>query len=235
MPLLDHFHPPLSQRRHWESFHAAWASTLADYLNSGLLPEGYFAEELITTGGRIEIDVAAWEEETGRNGAGRLATETYVAPPPTAVIPAVFPETFSVQIYHAEGGTVLAGAIELVSPGNKDRPETRRAFAVKGANYLYQGVSLVVVDIVTSRQANLHNEIVKLLGQEEQALSGGLYAVAYRPARRDGAAEIALWPHSLALNQPLPVLPLTLAADLVVPVDLEATYADVCRRRVPRR
>ena len=25
MPLLDHFHPPLSDERHWESFHAAWA------------------------------------------------------------------------------------------------------------------------------------------------------------------------------------------------------------------
>jgi hypothetical protein len=25
MPLLDHFRPPLSGSRHWESFHAAWA------------------------------------------------------------------------------------------------------------------------------------------------------------------------------------------------------------------
>jgi hypothetical protein len=24
MPLLDHFHPPLSTERHWESFYAAW-------------------------------------------------------------------------------------------------------------------------------------------------------------------------------------------------------------------
>ena len=30
MPVLDHFHPPLSQRRHWESFHSAWATALAD-------------------------------------------------------------------------------------------------------------------------------------------------------------------------------------------------------------
>ncbi len=26
MPLLDHFHPPLSRRRHWEGLHAAWAN-----------------------------------------------------------------------------------------------------------------------------------------------------------------------------------------------------------------
>ena len=29
MPLLDHFRPPLSERRPWESLHAAWAGALA--------------------------------------------------------------------------------------------------------------------------------------------------------------------------------------------------------------
>jgi hypothetical protein len=43
MPLLDHFHPPLSLERHWESFHAAWAGSLADALKRRL-PEGYFAK-----------------------------------------------------------------------------------------------------------------------------------------------------------------------------------------------
>ena len=33
MPLLDHFHPPLSERRPWESFHSTWCGSLADYLN----------------------------------------------------------------------------------------------------------------------------------------------------------------------------------------------------------
>ena len=30
MPLLDHFHPPLSERRHWEAFHSRWAGAIAD-------------------------------------------------------------------------------------------------------------------------------------------------------------------------------------------------------------
>ena len=29
MPLLDHFHPPLSLTHSWESFHARWAVALA--------------------------------------------------------------------------------------------------------------------------------------------------------------------------------------------------------------
>ena len=78
MPLLDHFHPPLSQRRHWESFHAAWATALADSLNEGLLPEGYFAEELISVGGRIEIDVASWEERSSAGNGQTVAVATKV-------------------------------------------------------------------------------------------------------------------------------------------------------------
>ena len=30
MPLLDHFHPPLSPRRHRESFHVNWAGAIAE-------------------------------------------------------------------------------------------------------------------------------------------------------------------------------------------------------------
>ncbi len=43
MGLLDHFHPPLSSRRHWHAFHNAWATYIASDLNRKL-PEGYFAE-----------------------------------------------------------------------------------------------------------------------------------------------------------------------------------------------
>src|SRR3954447_2083721 len=61
MPLMDHFHPPLSPRRHWESFHVNWAGAIADALNEQL-PEGYFAEEHAQIGARVEIDVATFDE-----------------------------------------------------------------------------------------------------------------------------------------------------------------------------
>lgn len=43
MPLLDHFHPPLSERRKWHSFHHAWATVIAFDLNRRL-PPAYFAD-----------------------------------------------------------------------------------------------------------------------------------------------------------------------------------------------
>src|SRR6202034_3661917 len=62
MPLLDHFHPPLAPRRHWESFQVNWAGAIADSLNETLLPEGYFAEEHAQLGPCVEIDVATFTE-----------------------------------------------------------------------------------------------------------------------------------------------------------------------------
>ena len=46
MPLTDHFQGPLAARRHWTSFHAAWATYLAEDLNERL-ERGCFAEPLV--------------------------------------------------------------------------------------------------------------------------------------------------------------------------------------------
>jgi hypothetical protein len=237
MPLLDHFHPPLSQRRHWESFHAAWATALADSLNEGLLPEGYFAEELISVGGRIEIDVASWDERSseGNGQPVAVATKVWTPPAPPLTMPAIFPDTFGVRVFSSEGGPTLVAAVELVSPGNKDRADSRRGFAIKCGGYLQQGIGLAVVDIVASRHFNLHNELIRLLDPDARFLMPDnvhLYATAYGPIRRGEQAEIDVWPHALALDQALPTLPLRITGELCVPLDLEATYADVCRRRV---
>jgi hypothetical protein len=133
MPLLDHFHPPLSPSRHWESFHAAWAGTIASVLNDDLLPEGYFAEEHTHWGPRIEIDVATFEEKSASESNGSIATRTYAPPAPTLSIPSAFPDEFEVRVYESEGGSRLVAAIELVSPANRDRDAHRQAFAAKCA------------------------------------------------------------------------------------------------------
>jgi hypothetical protein len=138
-----------------------------------------------------------------------------------------------VQVFSTSAGATLVAAIELVSPGNKDRPDTRRAFAAKCASYLTAGVGLVVVDVVTNRAANLHNEVVRLLGHAEPFLmpeSAGTYATAYRPSRRAEGDQIQAWLRPLQPGEALPVLPLSLANAGVVPLDLEATYTDARRR-----
>ena len=68
MPLLDHFHPPLQNHRHWEGFHGWWAATIASLLNDHLLPPEYFAEYQITVSTRIEVAVAPFTEEEAPRG-----------------------------------------------------------------------------------------------------------------------------------------------------------------------
>jgi hypothetical protein len=238
MPLLDHFHAPLSPRRHWESFHVNWAGAIADDLNETLLPEGYFAEEHAQLGPRVEIDVATFtDSESSGPRSGGTVTRTpraWAPPAPGMVVPAAFGDAFEVLIFENEGGTRLVAAIELISPGNKDRPGHRKAFAVKCASYLCRGISLIVIDIVTSRRENLHNEIMQVLGHGPAfALSPdtALYGVAYRPIVRDQGEQIEIWPTALEIGKTLPVLPLALTADQCLPIDLETTYTVACQRR----
>lgn len=238
MPLLDHFHAPLYPQRHWEAFHSCWANAIAGALNADLLPPDYFAEPETHAAGRVEIDVATFEAAGDDGAGGGLATATlptrvWIAPPATLSIPCVFPGAFRVRVFRNEGGAVLVGAIELASPGNKDRAEERRAFATKCANYLYEGVSLIVLDVVTNRRGNLHNEMVDLMGRESSFHFGreeSLSAIGYRPIRRKSADFFDMWPTELFLGQPLPTLPLYLRGDVCVPVELEATYSDASRR-----
>lgn len=242
MPLLDHFHPPLSSVRHWESFHARWASAIADALNNDLLPEDYYAEEQVHVGSRVEVDVATFEERSaGPGGAGKSAAATLPArvwTPPQArmVMPAIFPDSLEVLVVNKEAGPTLVAAVELVSPGNKDREDYRRAFAAKCAAYLQQGIGLMVIDIVTNRQANLHNELVQLLNTGGQCLLPAdlLYATAYHPLRRLDLEQIEIWTEELAVGRSLPLLPLPLDKGQFIPLDLEGTYAEACRtRRLP--
>lgn len=240
MPLLDHFRPPLSERRPWDSFTTTWASALADALNHGVLPPGYLALEHVHAGAPIEIEVGTYSEEQAAgtvNGPGGTATATrtvWVPAAPPLVFRAEFPEQSTVEIVSTERGRTLVAAVELVSPGNKDRESKRRLFAARCATYLARGVGLVIVDVVTVRLANLHNDLMALLGLEERfrmATEQTLYAVAYRPVRRGEEDQVDAWPMPLQLGRPLPTVPLSLAADLCVPVNLETSYRDACQRR----
>ena len=236
MPLLDHFHPPLHPHHPWASFHSNWATRIADALNDRWLPPEFLAEEFTHAGTRLEIDVATYGDPaatTAGPGIVALAPATWAPPKAPHTIPAVFPDSFEVRVFQTTSGRTLVGAIELVSPGNKDREEERRAFAAKCASYLHQGVSVVVIDIVTNRSANLHNELLALLEADIQARlpSGRLYAAAYRPVERGEQAQIDIWPKTFDVGDTLPTLPLRLTGDLFVPVDFEATYQEACRRR----
>lgn len=240
MPLLDHFHPPLHGPRRWEGFHHAWATFIAQQLNQETLPIDYFAQSEISVGPELEIDVAALKRTRLGGGAQGPATAVWAPPRPriTARIDFARLDTYEIRVYQDLGGAELRAAIELVSPANKDRPGSRLTFAAKCAGYLKHGVGVVIVDVVTSRAANLHKDLFEVLEVKTRRAAWrsptGLYAVAYRAVTARKAPRLEAWPEPLALGRDLPVLPLWLALDLCVPLRLEDSYRQTCRSlRIP--
>jgi len=241
MPLRDHFSKPLANRRHWEGFHGQWPAMIVWALMRKL-PTRYFAEPRVHPGGSAEIDIATFHEEDegragneGGNGAnGGVATAVWSPPRPTLAVSADLPAVpeYEVRVFDAERQCRLVAAVEIVSPANKDRPEHRRGFVAKCAALLQNGVSVTIVDLVTTRNFNLYGDLLDLIGQADPSLGTApspLYAVACRWTKGGDSWLLETWSQTLTLGQPLPTLPLWLADDLSVPLELEASYEDTCR------
>lgn len=249
MPLKDHFHPPISTRKPWESVHSMWAATITQHLNGGVLPKRFESEQQTHRGTQVEIDIATFEEDSGptlftgvngvngtheSDGGVAVATHTYTAPAATLSEVAEFAmdDLFEVRVYKSAGGWKLVAAIELVSPANKDRPSSRRAFATKCGSYLAAGVSVVVVDVVTDRTANLHTDLIERLHLPdafEWSSPTGLFAASYRAVQVKGRTRLDVWPHTIAIGSELPTLPLWLEPDFAVPLELDLTYMAACK------
>lgn len=241
MPLLDHFRSPWDGRLAWDSFHSGWATHVAESLNTRWLPSQFLALEHTHVGPQVEIDIATFERPqtatppSGNGGAVATVPQTWAPPAIVCAVPLVFPDRFEVRVFMGDKAGELVGAIEFVSPGNKDRPEERRAFAVKCASYLHQGVSVVIIDVVTNRRANLHNDVLRLVNvSNDRAFlpeDAAIYAAAYRPVLRGDHPECDVWHQPCVIGEPLPTMPLRLTGDLFVPVDFEIAYVATCRGR----
>jgi hypothetical protein len=234
VPLLDHFHPPLSVSHPWKGFHSAWANTITNQLNE-VLPEGYYAIPEVPLGDQIEIDVASLEKAGNGAATGSgVATAVWAPPRPRLTARVDFARVHGVEIhvFQDSGGPQLRAAIELASPANKVRPRSRLTFAAKCVGYLERGVGLIVIDTVTSRRANLHAEIAAALEVTpdlDWTSPSFLSAVAYRTAAEQGETRVEAWPEPLEVGIALPTLPLWLGADLCLPLGLEPTYTAACR------
>jgi hypothetical protein len=239
MPLRDHFRPPVSKRASWEGFHGQWPAMIVQHLTR-VLPAGYMAEPRVHLGPYFEIDVSGFAsaepqtKTTAAGSGGGTATVAWTATQPLFEVEADWPDQYEyeVRVFDEERERRLVAAVELVSPPNEDRPDSRRAFVTKCAALLREGVALAIVDLVTVRQFNLYAELLDWIGQHDPALGeepAPTYAVALRFQKPSRRTRLQTWPHPLVVGQPLPTLPLWLSQELAVPLDLEASYEDTCR------
>src|SRR5262249_6555695 len=146
------------------------------------LPPRYAAEPRVHLGASFEIDVSAYDTDesaafaaaaSGGVGGGGVATATWAPPRPTFDVVTDLPDqdAYEVRVYERKRHRRLVAAVEIVSPGNKGRPESRRAFVTKCAALLQQRVSVAIVDLVAIRQFNLYADLLELIGQADPALA----------------------------------------------------------------
>ena len=234
MPLRDHFRPPLDDLTSWDGFHGQWPAMMVLAL-ARKLPMGYVAAPHVHPGSMVEVDVAAFEKDgrpmpwTDSSRDGGTATAVWAMPTRDVEIDVPDEDEYEVRIYDQKRGRKLVAAIEIVSPANKDRPDSRRAFVGKCATLLKNHVSIAIVDLVTTRTANLYRELLEFLGRPDPGTEPELSAVACRYTIVDQKWRFQTWEHPLALGKPLPILPIWLDRDLAVTLDLEECYEETCR------
>lgn len=230
MPLHD-----WRDERRWGGAHLLWLAQLLDWVQPRL-PAGFRAYvgsvpalTLETGNGKPDVTVRGWRGPTTDSAP---ATGLAIAPDRETVA-AFTPD--AQRALHIDWHGQLIAAIELVSPRNKDRLDSKARYARRYLGYLRQGVHLMLVDVFAQPAGfSFADAISDDLGLGE-APTPPPFAVSYRigtPVPRDNAmgTPVAVWRRVMEAGQRLPELPLTLDEDAAVVIDLEATYHEAAKR-----
>ncbi len=236
MTLRDHFHSPVNDKHRWDAVHGGWPMMIVQTLYK-LLPPGFVAEPLVHHPAPFEVDISMTEDDDRltyhEDQEGGTATQLLEHPTLTIPVDLDEQDEYEVRVYDTNRQRTLVAAIEIISPANKDRPETRERFVSKVAALLRQDVCVSIIDIVTLQQANLYVELLAKLGQVDPQLGAqdtGLYAVTLRgrkPYRKRPLLDA--WYYPLSLGQVLPSIPIWLTPELPITLSLQASYAELCR------
>ncbi len=238
MPLRDHFRSPLDDVHSWDELHGMWPAMIVRQLVE-VLPEPYFAAPGVHLGTLYEVDVGTYREPSPESpdasaGEGGLTLATYSPPQPTITLEPRLPnqDVYEVRIYDSRRNRRLVAAIEIVSPSNKDRPETRATFVSKVAALLKHDICVSIVDVVSTSDFNLYADLMDFLQSTDPDLGDDprpMYAVTLRLRYENHRRLMDNWYHSLAIGQPLPTLPIWLKETRAISLDLEQSYEETCR------
>jgi len=205
------------------------------------LPANYVAEPRVHLGSYFEIDVCTFEDESDlesstspvRETNGGIATARWAPPSPTLPVDVDLPEQYAYEVLVFDvRSRRLVAAVDIVSPANKDRPDSRQIFVAKCADLLQKGVCVSLVDLVTVRHFNLYTNLLALMERSDPAMSPdppSIYAATCRKRLVGPKTQLETWASPLAAGQPLPTLPIWLSEFEAVSLDLEAAYEEACR------
>jgi hypothetical protein len=218
MPLHD-----WTDRDNFDGFHMYWMTEVAVLLRHTLPPPYRVllgsSPRMVVGGVRHNPDVAVTNGQHQPAAAGGMVRE------PDAEVPvATLDEEMTVQV---EQNGRLVAVVELISPRNKDRPDSRDYYSTRYLSYLHHGVHLLLVDVHRRPLAFSFPQRIATELETELPAPPSPCAVAYRVGEPmpDGGRLLAVWSDPLTVGRPLPTVSLPLTVHLAVPIDLEATYS----------
>jgi hypothetical protein len=217
----------------FHAFHTGWITHLSEALNEGLLPDGYYAMPEQHTGRRTIADVLTLQ--IGDAGAIRPSERGPVAvadaPPQVTRKMVVRPPTSfrlaqRTLVVRRQTDHRIVALVEIVSPGNKDRPRSVTEFVDKVYDALEHGCNLLVIDLLPPGRHDSEGmpfavwekfdpEHEEPPPPKDKPLSLASYVALKFPE--------ALY-EPLAVGDVLPPMPLYLDPDWYVKTPLEATY-----------
>jgi len=209
-------------------FHQAWTIEIANALNGGGLPPGYFAmAEQIVSGPIPDVVTLKRRVTPGDRPIPAGGVVVADAPPQARFVSSAEPDLYTpkanrIAIKHGLGQVVAV--IEIVSPGNKSSLHALRSFVEKADELLRKGINLLVVDLFPPSPRDpqgLHKAIWEEIRDEPFELPPDkpLTVAAYSAGEPKTA-----YVEPVAVGDPLPGLPIFLDPDTYVPAPLEPTY-----------
>ena len=213
----------------YHHFHQSWAVNLAEGLNGGVLPPGFFAlVEKRVLGREPDVLTLGQRPKSDRPEISDGGIVVADSPPRVRHVS----QLTDVEAYAAKANRIgvrnklgeLIAVVEIVSPGNKDRQKSIRAFVDKTLKLLTLGIHVLVVDLFppTPRDPNgIHRVIWDEVRSEDYVPPPDkpLTLVSYV-----GEPSYTAYVEAVAVGDPLPPMPVFLDADTYVNAPLEETY-----------
>ena len=212
----------------FHAFHQSWIITLSRALNAGVLPPDYFAlPEQSIRGPVLDVLTLKLAPRHGEPPETSPGLAVAAAPPRTRLVrraeePIYMRKADRIAVRHRHGQIVAV--IEIVSPGNKASNNELRTFVEKTSNLIAQGVHLLVIDLFPPSKRDpqgIHKVIWDEFVDEDFELPDDQRLTL---AGYDAGPPPVAYVETVAVDQPLPDMPLFLKPEFYVPAPLEVTY-----------
>jgi hypothetical protein len=223
----------------FHDFHQGWTIALRNALNSGILPDGYFALAEQVAGGPVPDVITLHSPPDVSEGVGG-AIAVADSPPRTHYKTSAETDIYAAKanrlaIHHRHGEVVAI--VEIVSPGNKNTGHALRSFVQKARQILDEGIHLLVIDLLPPGRRDpqgIHKAIWDEIAEEPFELPPDrrLTLAAYV-----GGALKTAYVEPVAVGDALPDMPLFLSPEIYILAPLEATYQttwEFCPRQIRR-